>query len=207
MNIHEPLTDPIEETIHEHEQKIITNRFFIALALAGIATGAQPLSAQPPRPRPGPILEAPPSAIPLDPTRFKKPLTPEQQRLHDHAMVLRAFGISDLASLGTLTLSNGALAAPVGLLRPTNGAILGDTQTLSGRRVVSTGGSRSFQPFTAPGRVLLTETSASSPNLMGRAGVSKTTQATIPLNTAYWAANQIQIPADTTIVLAGGTAS
>jgi hypothetical protein len=186
-----------------------TNGFFIVLALAGLSAAVQPVSPQPSRPHPGPVPESPASSILTGRVRFEPVLTPEQERLRAHAKVLQGLGISDLTSLGPLALPSGSLAAPVGLLKPKS-ELLGVVQMLSGRRaVVSPGGSRSFEPFTAPGRVLLTEASAEAAfAIMGRGQMSpdalKTAQATVPLNTAYWAAQQIQIPDDTTIVLMAG---
>jgi hypothetical protein len=187
-----------------------TNRFFLALALAGIAVEVQPASSQPPRSRPGPVNPGSPPAW-IDPGRIGQVLTrlptPEQTRLREHAKVLRDLGISDLASLGRLALPSGALAAPTGLLRPKS-EIVGGAQMLSARRAtVSAGGTRSFEPFSAQGRVLLTEASAeaslatSGRDRSTRSDAFKTTQAAVPLHTAYWAADQIHIPDDTTIVL------
>jgi lysophospholipase L1-like esterase len=143
-------------------------------------------------------------AVPVPPA-----LTPERKLLNEHAKTLHGLGIFDLSSLGSLELPSGLLGAQAGLLRPGPG-IVGPSVTLSARRAVaSPAGGQEFVSFTDQGHILRTDVQLEADLATARRGrivapSDSTAKATVPLNTAYWAADLIQIPNDTTIVLMGG---
>lgn len=115
----------------------------------------------------------------------------DQRRLATHRHALQAMGINDLSSLPPITV-NGTVVCPPGLLRQRAGVTQtsGQTNFTAFRsRPARSGGAPTLVPFSGLGDVL------SVRNLRRR------TSRTIYHEYAYWAASEINIPDNTTVVL------
>lgn len=153
-------------------------------------------------------LEKTPIRVPQVDLRLiaRQPPSQTQVRLAAQRAVLASFGITDLSSLGTLSLSGNVVPSP-GLLRPQPTIAHGSTTFESAFRFGARGRGKTAQLARIGGTavVLVAEPFPRLPPRLGSAPRHARRAApaggTIPIDAAYWAATTITIADDTTVVL------
>lgn len=122
-----------------------------------------------------------------------------QDRMVQHKAVLESFGITSLSSLGKLTI-NGTVVTQAGLTKPDSNQISGRTTFQSAFRIL--GGAVPTPQVIAGAASLLKSTPFSANFFVSPASTpAAPTAANIMVNTAYWAATEIHLADNTTVIL------
>ncbi len=129
------------------------------------------------------------------PKIIAEPISVIEEKIIQHKILLEKFGISSLSNLGTLNVA-GNVIPQVGLLRPLNTNI--NQKTLFSNATTYDKQTNKFKPLVGQGDILVAQPFPSSILGVNSAIMSK---ALLPINVAYWVAQNINIADDTNIVL------